>query len=249
MLALFRLQNADTVQTSESWYSSDFRMPILFRLQKTDTVYTYECWYCSDFSMLILFRILILFRPMHADTVQTSEFWYCFRPINADTVQSSSTTKPIRKNVTWSAADSMYPAMILTAVPLRAQHFTVMPWELIQSSGVLACQFIVEGGWLITCSTFRSDKWANVIGTCECIVKVCIFVSYCSWRIFCKKDLSLLLDAFAKLRKSTVNFIMSVCLSDCMSVSMEHVSSHWTDFHEIWYLGVFRKPVRKFKFY
>jgi hypothetical protein len=31
----------------------------------------------------------------------------------------------------------------------------------------------------------------------------------------------------------------------CLSVRMEQLSSHWTDFHEIWYLGIFRKPVEK----
>jgi hypothetical protein len=38
-----------------------------------------------------------------------------------------------------------------------------------------------------------------------------------------------LLGAFAKLRKATVSFVTSVCLS----VRMEQVGSHWTDFHEI----------------
>ena len=36
------------------------------------------------------------------------------------------------------------------------------------------------------------------------------------------------LDAFQKLRKATINF-MSVCLS----VRMEQLGFHWTDFHEI----------------
>jgi len=30
------------------------------------------------------------------------------------------------------------------------------------------------------------------------------------------------------------------------SVSMEQIASHWTDFHEILYIFVFRKFVRKF---
>jgi len=41
------------------------------------------------------------------------------------------------------------------------------------------------------------------------------------------------LGAFAKLRKATISF--------GMSVRMEQLGSHWTDFHEIWYLGIFRK--------
>ena len=29
----------------------------------------------------------------------------------------------------------------------------------------------------------------------------------------------------------------------CPSVHMEQLGSHWTYFHEIWYLGIFRKSV------
>jgi hypothetical protein len=42
------------------------------------------------------------------------------------------------------------------------------------------------------------------------------------------------LGTFAKLRKSTVSFVMSVC-------------SHWTDFHEISYWKMFRKSVKTFQ--
>jgi hypothetical protein len=45
------------------------------------------------------------------------------------------------------------------------------------------------------------------------------------------------LGAFAKLRKATINFVMSVC----PSVRMEQLGSHWADFHEIWYLKMFWK--------
>ena len=44
-------------------------------------------------------------------------------------------------------------------------------------------------------------------------------------------------------------FIYAICLSVCLSVSlstrMEQLGSHWTDFHEIWYLGIFRRYVQK----
>jgi hypothetical protein len=36
------------------------------------------------------------------------------------------------------------------------------------------------------------------------------------------------LGTIAKLRKATINFVMSVC----PSVRMEQLGSHWTDFHE-----------------
>ena len=47
------------------------------------------------------------------------------------------------------------------------------------------------------------------------------------------------------MRKATTDVVMSFCLS----VRMEQLSSHWTDFHEIWYLRIFLKNVsRKFKY-
>jgi hypothetical protein len=36
-----------------------------------------------------------------------------------------------------------------------------------------------------------------------------------------------ILGAFAKLRKATFSFVI------CLSVRMEQLGSHWTDFHEI----------------
>jgi hypothetical protein len=48
-------------------------------------------------------------------------------------------------------------------------------------------------------------------------------------------------SAFAKLRKTTISFIMSVR----PPVRMEQIGSHWTNFHEFWYLSIFRKSVEK----
>jgi hypothetical protein len=45
------------------------------------------------------------------------------------------------------------------------------------------------------------------------------------------------------LRKATVGFVKSVCLS----VHVEQLGSQWTDFHEILYLNVFRKSVEKIR--
>jgi len=49
----------------------------------------------------------------------------------------------------------------------------------------------------------------------------------------------IVLSTFEKFRKAAVNFIMYVCLS----VRTEQLGSHWTDFHEISYLSIFRKSV------
>ena len=50
-----------------------------------------------------------------------------------------------------------------------------------------------------------------------------------------------ILVAFSKIAKATVSFVMFVRLS----VRMEQLGSHWTDFHEIWYLRIFRKSIDK----
>ena len=49
------------------------------------------------------------------------------------------------------------------------------------------------------------------------------------------------LGALAELRKTTISFVMPVR----PSVRMEQLDSHWKDFHEIWYLIIFRKSVEK----
>ena len=55
--------------------------------------------------------------------------------------------------------------------------------------------------------------------------------------------------SFAKLSKATISFVMSVCPfvrpSLCLSVRMEQLFFHRTGFHEIWYLNICRKPVKK----
>jgi ABC-type arginine/histidine transport system permease subunit len=50
-----------------------------------------------------------------------------------------------------------------------------------------------------------------------------------------------LLGTFVKLWKATIGFVISVCLS----VRMEQLGSHWTDFHEILYVTIFRKSIEK----
>jgi len=52
------------------------------------------------------------------------------------------------------------------------------------------------------------------------------------------------LVAFAKLRKATISFAMSFR----PSVRMERLGSHDKDFHEIWYLKIFRKSVERIIF-
>jgi putative Mn2+ efflux pump MntP len=49
---------------------------------------------------------------------------------------------------------------------------------------------------------------------------------------------------FGPVRKiATISFVMSVRLIVRPSVLMEQLGSHWSDFHENWYLKIFRKSV------
>ena len=62
---------------------------------------------------------------------------------------------------------------------------------------------------------------------------------------------------FVKLRKATISFVMTVLLSnrlsvrlsatlcDRLSVRTEQLDYQWKDFNEILYLRIFRKSVRK----
>jgi len=54
------------------------------------------------------------------------------------------------------------------------------------------------------------------------------------------------LDTFAKLRKMTIHFIMSVCLSVCLSIHTEQLSSQWTYFCGILYLSIFFKICQEY---
>jgi hypothetical protein len=48
-------------------------------------------------------------------------------------------------------------------------------------------------------------------------------------------------ELFAKLRNTTITFVMSVSLP----IRTEQLCSHWTDFNYIWYLSIFRNSVEK----
>ena len=54
------------------------------------------------------------------------------------------------------------------------------------------------------------------------------------------------LSAFTTLRKATVSCVMSVPSATFLSVCVEQLGSHWTDFHKMWWF--FGNMSRKFKF-
>jgi len=55
------------------------------------------------------------------------------------------------------------------------------------------------------------------------------------------------LGTFAKLCNVTIGVVMSVCLS--VHMEQQQLSSHWTDFNEIWYLSIFCTVCWEFKFH
>jgi hypothetical protein len=49
------------------------------------------------------------------------------------------------------------------------------------------------------------------------------------------------LGMFTKLKRATISFIISICPPVCM----EQLGTQWTDYHEIWYISIFKKSVLK----
>jgi hypothetical protein len=56
------------------------------------------------------------------------------------------------------------------------------------------------------------------------------------------------LGAFAELRNASIGFVTSVSLSVRLSIHVERLGYHWTDFHENLYFNIFENPSRKSKF-
>ena len=97
---------------------------------------------------------------------------------------------------------------------------------------------------LMFCSTWPR-KYApekNTLCVPHYVLSRYICVLYCKVLHFVT-----VLGAFAKLRKATISFFMSVCQSVLSSVRIEKLGSHWIHFHEIAYLSIFRKPVENFQ--
>jgi hypothetical protein len=55
----------------------------------------------------------------------------------------------------------------------------------------------------------------------------------------------LFVAAFAKLRKATIVFVISLSVFVRLSVRKEERGFHWKDFHEIWNLSIFLKSFEK----
>ena len=85
------------------------------------------------------------------------------------------------------------------------------------------------------------------MSTCNCTThwrKACCGSDFQHSAIICIQP-EQILGAFAKLRKSSISYVMSARLSVYLSVRMEQLVSHWTDFYEIWHLSIFIKSILK----
>jgi hypothetical protein len=101
-------------------------------------------------------------------------------------------------------------------------HSTFCPHSVFMCFVWIWEQTAIISLYSIDCLVFITEK--------ECV--------YCAVR-------TKVLGVFAKLRKPTTSSLMSVR----PSVRMEQLCSHWTDFHDSWYLGIFRKSVEKIQVY
>jgi hypothetical protein len=87
--------------------------------------------------------------------------------------------------------------------------------------------------------TFPTLFYSTIL--CACMIFVRTVVRWISFQNCVALVGHYFLGTFTKLWKATISFVMSVCLS----IHMEQLSSHWTDIHEICYLRIFWKSVKK----
>jgi hypothetical protein len=88
-------------------------------------------------------------------------------------------------------------------------------------------------GWGKACPRFWSRNFLHLITNSK------VSSTYLKW------ESQFIVGAFVKLRKATGSFVASICLSVQPFVRMEQMGSHWTDFHEIWYMKFFENLLEK----
>ena len=88
---------------------------------------------------------------------------------------------------------------------------------------------------------FTASLTFNISSFCSHTVFMCfVWISEQTAIISLSRINWLVLDEFSKLRN---RLLPSSCPS--VRLSVEQLDSHWTDFHEIWYLSIFRTTVEK----
>ena len=108
---------------------------------------------------------------------------------------------------------------------------------------------------LVITMTKTNSSWANILFFDGCLI---ILMQH-HWKSKCHFSIHMkyakyIIRRFRNIAKIfSLSFRPSVCLSLCLSVRpparMEHLGSHWIDFHKIWCLSVFRKSVKKTELY
>ena len=91
---------------------------------------------------------------------------------------------------------------------------------------------------LLPSNIFLSTLFPNTLSPCSFL----IVTDQVPHHYIKEEENYILLGAFPKSRKATISFVMSVR----PSVLLEHLGSHWTDFHDI--LRIYRQFVEKLKF-
>jgi len=143
----------------------------------------------------------------------------------------------------------------------------IHPWSLSTHSGTSSGVWLVAGPWTCTVniSFFVASTNCGVAECCGLLDLLNRILSLVTKGLQSDSSLPLALDkvayllvqitqiwssplpflgAFAKLRRANVGFVMSVRPTDSPPVCLctwKKLGSFWTDFHEIWYLKVFRK--------
>jgi len=139
---------------------------------------------------------------------------------------------------------------------LPLQRCKLMRGNVPLSHAFLSWELSTGTTWPLHHSLFPTDVltpriWIPKSRICCCVVWILLVIYtyiHTGWMSKCG-----FLSAFAKFWEATISFVISICLSVCPSarpsVRMEELGSHWTDFHEIWYLIILQKSVEIFKFY
>jgi hypothetical protein len=146
----------------------------------------------------------------------------------------------------------------------RNAHMTLSTWRSVVSFMPQLCKEVPRTLWmggrmvprtgmqLLTRKALILAEFESWCSTIQTIIQklywmVCPNVCYLGYYLedskfgYSKKKLCM----FAELHKATISFTMSVPPFICLPVCMEQLSSHLTDFHEIWYLTIFSKSVMR----
>ena len=213
----------------------------------------------------LAYRIITTFQGNEVFSYLSVSVWKCsfwaFRPLKMRTLRCVET---------WGFDYQFMPYLIpqeLNLQPRRCANRTgKVKWHSPNHSVFSNGCSSVWDSWQITVTEHMSAYWTVSFGETThrrqqilgVITEVPLLKSFTTWRktvcrVCLKASTVILLYAicftflgtFAKLRKATISFVISVRPSVYRSARMEQLGSHWTDFHEVWYLSIFRYICRE----